>query len=573
MRQKAAPKALPDFDVIVVGSGAGGGMASYVLTRAGMKVLMLEAGRHYDPLTETRMFDTNAHAPLRGAATPDKPWGYFDATVGGGWAVPGEPYTVAPGSEEFHWWRPRMLGGRTNHWGRIAPRFGPYDFKPHSRDGLGVDWPIKYEDLAPFYDQVETLIGVSGQAEGWENLPDSPPGVLQPPPPFRPYERFVVRGLNAMNIPVGAMRAAVLTQPLNGRAACVYATDCGRGCAIRANFQSTTVLLPPALATGNLTIRTDALVYEVVLDRQGRSRAVHFVDRHTGVHHSAAAKAIVLAAGSCESARILLNSKSSQYSHGIGNDQGLVGKYLMDTVGTGLLGQFPALEGSPLHNDDGTSLPHIFVPWWGYQQQARRELDFPRGYHVEVGGGRSMPDAGIGDMAAQARIPFGAGLREELRRLYGSYIGFAGRGEMIPNEDCYCEIDPSVKDRWGIPVLRFHWKWAEPELRQATHQRQTFLALIERLGGHPIGDASTDGRKHIRKGGDVKHEVGTTRMGMAPANSVVNQFGQVWGVKNLFVMDGGVFASNPDKNPTLSILALTWRNSEHLIEATRQGAL
>ena len=562
-----------EFDVIVVGSGAGGGMAAYALTLAGVKVLMLEAGRHYDPLTETRMFETNEHAPLRGVGTPDKPWGYFDATIDGGWEVPGEPYTVAPGSEEFLWWRPRMLGGRTNHWGRIAPRFGPYDFKPYSRDGLGVDWPIEYADLAPYYDKVESLIGVSGQAEGWENLPDSPPGVLQPPPPPRPYERFVMRGLKAMNIPVGAMRGAVLTRPLHDRAACLYATDCGRGCAIRANFQTPTVLLPPALKTGHLTIRTDALVYEVVMGRSGRAEAVRFVDRRTGRHQSVSARAIVLSAGACESARILLNSKSAKYPHGIGNEEGVVGKYLMDTVGTGLRAQFPALEGAPPHNDDGTSLPHIFIPWWGYQRQARKELDFPRGYHIEVSGGRGMPSARIGQMASQTQTAFGPGLREELRQRYGSYIGFDGRGEMIPNEDCYCEIDPAVKDQWGIPVLRFHWKWAEAELRQATHQRKTFLELIDRLGGTPIGDASTDGRKHIKKGGEIIHEVGTARMGEDPKTSVVNSFGAVWGVKNLYVMDGAVFPSNPDKNPTLSILAVTWRSSEHLVQAARHGGL
>jgi choline dehydrogenase-like flavoprotein len=562
-----------EFDVIVVGSGAGGGMASYVLTQAGVKVLLLEAGRYYDPVTETRMFDTNERAPLRGVSTPDKPWGYYDATVDGGWSVPGEPYTVAPGSEDFLWWRPRMLGGRTNHWGRISPRFGSYDFKPYSRDGLGVDWPIEYADLAPYYDKVETLVGVTGQAEGWENLPDSPPGVHQPPPPPRPYERFVMRGLKALQIPVGAMRAAVLTRPLNERAACLYATECGRGCAIRANFQTPTVLLPPALKTGNLTIRANALVYEVVMGKGGRAEAVRFVDRKTGAHHSVAAKAIVLSAGACESARILLNSKSSAHPHGVGNGAGIVGKYLMDTVGTELAANFPALEGAPLHNDDGISLPHIFVPWWGYQQQARKELDFPRGYHIEVYGGRGMPNAGIGELASRSRVAFGEGLREELRRHYGTFIGFAGRGEMIPNEDCYCEIDPVVKDKWGIPVLRFHWKWAEPELRQATHQRKTFLELIERLGGVPTGDISTDGRKHIKKGGEIIHEVGTARMGSDANSSVVDANGAVWGVKNLYVMDGAVFPSNPDKNPTLSILALTWRNSEHLVAAARQGAL
>ena len=254
------------------------------------------------PLTETPMFSTNAEAPLRGAPTPDKPFGFYDATAGGGWDIPGEPYTVAKDSEPFQWWRPRMLGGRTNHWGRVALRFGPLDFKPKSRDGLGYDWPIGYDDLAPWYDKVERLIGVTGRAQGLENTPDSPEGCLLPPPAPRAHEYFVARGFESLGIPVAAIHAAVLTQPIHGRTACMYATSCIRGCAISANFQSTTVLLPPALETGNLEIRTNALVYQVDLDRFGKAKGVSYVDRRTGEHHTAVARAVVLAAGAAESA-------------------------------------------------------------------------------------------------------------------------------------------------------------------------------------------------------------------------------------------------------------------------------
>jgi choline dehydrogenase-like flavoprotein len=555
------------YDVIIVGSGAGGGMAAFILTQKKLKVLLLEAGRHYDPETETAMFNTPQQAPLRGVSTPDKNFGFYDATVDGGWEVPNEPYVSAPGSE-FKWWRPRMLGGRTNHWGRYSFRYGPYDFKPYSRDGLGVDWPVSYDEIAPWYDKVERLIGVTGRAEGLENVPDSPPGCHLPPPAMRPHEAFLARGFKAMGIPVASTRAAILTQPHNGRPACLWATPCGRGCSIAANFQSTTVLLPVARATGNLVTRPNSLVYQVDMDKAGKARGVSFVDRITGEHHSARGNAVILSAGACESARILLNSKTG----GLSNSSGLVGRYLMDTVGSTTAGYFPALEKLPRRNDDGMSVGHIYVPWWGLNKQ--KELGFARGYHIEIFGGQRMPSMRLmGDYADQCATPFGVGLRQEMRQKYGAICSFDGRGEMIPNENSYCEIDPTVTDKWGIPVLRFHWKWSEHETRQASHMRKTFLELIDRLGGTPFEGLDTDGEKAISVGGEIIHEVGTARMGDHRKNSVVNSYGQSWDVKNLFIMDGGVMPSSPDKNPTETILALTWRNATYLAEQARAGAL
>src|SRR5687768_1451209 len=285
-------KTKPTYDVIVVGSGAAGGQTAYTCVMEGAKVLMLEAGRNYDPVTETPMFQNNSEAPLRGVSTPDKPFGFYDATVDGGWEVPNEPYTVAEGSEPFTWWRPRMLGGRTNHWGRISLRFGPLDFKPRSRDGLGHDWPITYDDLAPWYDKTEKLIGVSGAAppRNLTNTPDSPDGCLMKSAPPRAFELFYARAFDAMGIPVVPMHGAVVTEKMEGRNTCLFATPCGRGCSIGANFQSTTVLIPPAMATKNLTIITNALVYQVDLDKAGKAKGVSYVDRVTGEHHSVTAK-------------------------------------------------------------------------------------------------------------------------------------------------------------------------------------------------------------------------------------------------------------------------------------------
>lgn len=557
------------YDVIVVGSGAGGGMSAYVLTHAGLKVLMLEAGRDYRPEIETPMFNVPSQAPLRGESTPDKPYGFFAADIGA-WEMPDEPFTVAQGSQ-FQWYRTRMLGGRTNHWARITLRFGPYDFKPYSRDGLGVDWPITYDELAPWYDKVERLIGVMGGSEGLENSPDSPPGMLQPPPPPRPCDVFVKRGFESLGIPVAALRAAILTRPLNGRPPCFYATPCIRGCSIRANFQSPTVLIPPARQTGNLEIRTHAFAYQVDVDKGGRATGVSFIDRLTGRHHSVRGRSVVLAASACESARILLNSKSPRFPDGLANESGLVGRYLTNSVGLAAAGHFPALERLPPRNDDGISSGHIYVPWWGHERQRRGELGFARGYHIEMGGGRLMPSMGVAALYADlCAASHGPALREQIRARYGSVYGFGGRGEMIPNEQTFCELDPQVKDKWGIPVLRFHWQWGEHEIRQADHMRRTFLEVIDRLGGKPIG---FPGVGAMSKGGEITHEVGTTRMGATPRESVVNSFGQCWRTKNLFVMDGGVFASHPNKNPTLSILALSWRSSAYLVDEARKQNL
>jgi choline dehydrogenase-like flavoprotein len=565
--------ATDNYDAIIVGSGAGGGMSAYHLTKSGMKVLMLEAGRDYDPRVETPMFNINAEAPLRAVATPDKPFGFYDATVDGGWEVPNEPYTVAEGSEPFIWWRPRMLGGRTNHWGRIALRFGPLDFKPKSRDGLGYDWPITYDDVAPWYDKTEKLIGVAGAnaPQNLLNTPDSPPGCLMESAPPRAFELFYERAFKAMDIPVIPMHVAVVTGQMEGRNTCLFATPCGRGCAIGANFQSTTVLIPPAMATGNLTITTNALVYQVDLDKAGNAKGVTYVNRKTGEHHSVTAKSVILAAGSGETARILLNSKSSKFPDGLCNTHGMVGRYLMDTVGLNVTGQFPSLEGLPPTNDDGQGTEHTYVPWWGYQKQ--KELGFPRGYHIEIGGGRQMPSMGMGGLVKDDLSLTGDALRARLREKFGSTISFNGRGEMIPNDDCYCELDPVAKDKWGIPVLRFHWKWGDSETRQAAHMVKTFTEVIDKLGGKPTGHVETDGRKAISKGGEMIHEIGTARMGHNDTDSVVNQYGQSWAVRNLFIMDGATMVSSPDKNPTLSIIALAWRSADNMATMAKQGAI
>jgi choline dehydrogenase-like flavoprotein len=586
-----------EYDVIVVGSGAAGGQTAYTLTMDGAKVLMLEAGRNYVPESQTPMFHTPDQAPLRGTSTPDKEFGFYDSTIDGGWQMPDEPYSSASDDpdQRFWWWRARMLGGRTNHWGRISLRNGPYDFKPHSRDGLGFDWPIGYDDVAPYYDKVEMLIGVYGDNDGMENTPNSSPGCLLPPPKPRAGELLIRKHAKTLGVPVVAAHRAVLTQQLDhkrlppllhpgneraqkilaehmrSRAACFWATDCGRGCSIKATYQSTTVHLPPAMATGNLDILTQAMVREVELDKRGLASGVVFIDKTSGKEHRAKARIVVIAASACESVRILLNSKSAKFPQGLANSSGKVGKYLMDTVGSPVNGQIPALENLPPHNEDGAGGIHVYSPWWLYKDAAK--LGFARGYHIEMGSGRRMPSVGSMAQVASFAGGYGRKLKEDMRRYYGSFIGLAGRGEMIPNENSYCEIDPTGKDKWGIPTLRFHWQWSEHETRQAAHMQKTFADIIDAMGGKVLGKAELDGRKAIAPGGFIIHEIGGTIMGTDPKKSVVNQWLQSWDVKNLFITDGAPFPSNADKNPTLTIMALAWRSADYMLQAMKRRDL
>lgn len=586
-----------EYDVIVVGSGAAGGQTAYTLTMDGAKVLMLEAGRNYVPETETPMFHTPDQAPLRGTSTPDKEFGFYDSTIDGGWEMPGEPYSSASAdpAQRFWWWRARMLGGRTNHWGRISLRNGPYDFKPHSRDGLGFDWPIGYDDVAPYYDKVEMLIGVYGDNDGMENTPNSSPGCLLPSPKPRAGELLIRKHAKKIGVPVIAAHRAVLTQQLDhkrlppllhpgneraqkilaehmrSRAACFWATDCGRGCSIKATYQSTTVHLPPAMATGNLDILTEAMVREVELDKRGLASGVVFIDKTTGKEHRAKARIVVIAASACESVRILLNSKSAKFPQGLANSSGKVGKYLMDTVGSPVSGQIPALENLPPHNEDGAGGIHVYSPWWLYKDASK--LGFARGYHIEMGSGRRMPSVGSMEGLSNFAGGYGRKFKEDMRRYYGSFIGLSGRGEMIPNENSYCDIDPQGKDRWGIPTLRFHWQWSDHETRQAAHMQKTFADIIEAMGGKVMGKAEPDGRKAIAPGGFIIHEIGGTIMGADPKTSVVNQWLQTWDVKNLFITDGGPFPSNADKNPTLTIMALAWRSADYMLASMKRREL
>ena len=554
------------YDVCIVGSGAGGGMAAHELTKAGANVILLEAGGVWDNSKDSDMFVQPWETPRRGRSTVDKPFGEHDGCIGG-WNLPGEPFTTAPVTQ-FQWWRARMVGGRTNHWGRISLRFGPDDFKHKTADGLGDDWPISYDDMKPYYDDVDRLVGIFGSNEGLRNHPD---GIFQPAPQPRCWERAIKRAADKQKITCIPSRLSILTKPLNDRPACHYCGQCNRGCKVNSNFSSTNVLLQPAMRTGKLTMRTDAMVREVTVGSDGLANGVIYIDKVSRTEKRVDAKIVVLAASACESARILLNSKSAKFPNGLANSSGMVGKYITDTTGTDVGGFIPSLVDQPRHNCDGVGGAHLYMPWW----IDNKKLDFPRGYHIEIYGGMGMPGYGfMGGIQNRQGGGYGASLKNDYRRYYGASVGFSGRGEMIPNEDSYCELDPRMVDQFGIPVLRFHWKWSEHELLQVKHMQETFRALLQEMGAVVSSSMPTREQNYnISTGGSIIHEVGGARMGASSTTSVLNSNAQAWDCKNLFVADGGPFTTQADKNPTWTILALSMRTSRYIAAQRKEGKL
>jgi choline dehydrogenase-like flavoprotein len=558
------------YDVCIVGSGAGGGTAAKVLTEAGADVVMLEGGPMWDSAKDSAMFTWNHATLARGWGGDKKPFGLYDGCIGG-WEIEGEPYTVGKGA--WRWFRGRMLGGRTHHWGRISLRFGPDDFRRKSIDGFGEDWPITYEDMKPYYDKADEFIGIFGTNHAKETgLHNEPDGIFLPPPKPRAHELLIKKACDRLKIPVVPSRLSILTKPHNGRAACHYCGQCGRGCSTHSNFSSVSVMLPPALKTGRLTIVANAMAREVMTNDEGLATGVSYIDTTKNTEHQVRARIVVLAASCCESARLLLNSKSTRHPAGLANSSGVVGKYLTDSTGLNVSGFVPALLDTPPYNSDGVGGMHLYVPWWGNN----KELGFPRGYHIELGGGKGMPGYGFGSGIHNAPQSSGGGygkeLKAEYRRYYGAFVSFSGRGEEVGSADNYCEIDPNVVDKWGIPVLRFNHAWSDHERLQAKHMQETFRRIIEEMGGTPTSTMPTADKDYgLAIGGVIIHEAGATRMGNDPKTSVLNRNCQAHDARNVFVADGGPFVSQADKNLTWTIIALAWRTSEYIAEERRKG--
>ncbi|MFZ1529348.1 MAG: GMC family oxidoreductase [Ferruginibacter sp.] len=568
------------YDVVIVGSGAGGGMAAYQLSKAGLKVCIIEAGAQYDPQKNITQLKWPYESPRRGASTKFRPFGDFDACYYG-WEVEGEPFTKEEGTD-WMWWRARMLGGRTNHWGRISLRFGPKDFKRKSIDGLGDDWPISYDEVKPYYDAIDKFIGIFGSEEGMENEPD---GIFLPPPKPRLHELMIKKGAAASSVPVIPSRLSILTKKINDdRGVCFFCGQCYRNCSMaKADFSSTNVLIYPALKTGNVDIIANAMAREVITDKEGKATAVSYVDKTDMQEYQVQGKIIVLAASTCETARLLLNSKSARHPNGLANNSDVVGRYLHDSTGAAIGGVIPELFGRKRYNEDGVGGSHIYTPWW----LDNKKLDFPRGYHIEYWGGQGMPSYGFnwgveslnGKYLVNGKKKeaggYGSSLKEDSRFFYGASVGMAGRGEAIPQYDNTCLIDENTVDRYGIPVLKFNVKWTEHEIKQAKHMKETFKEIMHNMGAVVTwgGDDNEKNNWGLSKPGEIIHEAGTVRMGNDPKKSALNKFNQAHDCKNLFVVDGSAFVSQADKNITWTILALSMRASEYMVSELKKGNL
>ena len=574
---KVAPK---KYDAVIVGSGAGGGMAAYVLAKAGLKVCLLEAGPEFDPAKNSSQLKNPWDSPRRGASTKMRPFGDFDASFWG-WEIDGEPYTQTKGSDKFEWWRARMVGGRTNHWGRISLRFGPKDFKRHSIDGLGDDWPIGYEDVKPYYDKIDRLIGVYGTNEGLENDPD---GIFLPPPKPRLHELMFKKAATGINIPVIPSRLSILTKKINDeRGACFYCGQCNRSCKVYGDFSSSSVLVRPAILTGNVDLITGAMAREVLTDKEGKAVGISYVNKNDKQEYQINAKVVILGASTCETARLLLNSKSQKHPNGLANSSGVVGHYLHDSTGAAMGGVIPNLMGRKRYNEDGVGGMHVYTPWW----LDNKKLDFPRGYHIEYWGGMSQPGYGFGmgmqglngkfqvNGKTKEEGGYGSSLKEDVRFFYGATVGMGGRGEGVPDFKNHCKIDPNVVDKYGIPVLNFDCKNSEYEIKQAKHMKETFREIMHEMGAVITWGDSDDASNNygLSNPGNIIHEAGTVRMGNDKKTSPLNKWGQAHDCNNLFCVDGSVFTSQADKNITWTILALSMRTSEYILDQLQKQNL
>lgn len=572
------------WDVIVVGSGAAGGMAAFQLATAGIKVLLLEAGRMIDTRTEYRTMEWPYASMRRNRLPPgdrpiavaeynflDRPYGssptlhkakrvvsYGGNTFTRNWVVDerdnpltGTPYAAV---------RARILGGRTNFWGRGALRYGPQQFKAASRDGFDVDWPITYEDVKPYYDKVDVLLGCSGTMEGLEQVPD---GVFQRPSKLNCVEVAFNRSIQKLGRRLIPGRAGVTTDGvLNNkyRSACRGRGRCGRGCNLHSAFHSPTALIYPARDTGNVTIRPYSIASEVLVeDTTSRARGVRVIDALTREVMDFTARAVVLGAGTLESTRILLNSRSAARPDGTGNSSGLLGCHLSEHImGIRGSGYIPARLGTEATLDDGRPVGP-YIP--RFRNLTDRHSRFIRGYHFQGGGGCSE----FPGMAHE--LPgYGKSFKSSVRKHYPALISFGGFGEVLPRKENRILLDSAVKDAWGLPVLRFDYRFGDNELAMAADMADSLEEMLTAAGAEDIKIE----REPYAPGWSV-HEIGTARMGDDPKHSVTDRFCRLHDVKNVYLADGAPFVSGGTQNTTWSILAMCWRTMDHLKEQMRRG--
>lgn len=549
-----------NYDVIVIGTGAGGGMAIHTLCNAGAKVCALNASRRLNPAKDFRNHKQPYDMPFRGFGEPAKRAdyiGYMDNEYTQGIWEHEITYTTAPGTE-WTWRRCFAVGGKTNFWGRSSARFSDIDFRAATRDGYDVDWPITYNEIAPYYSRVEKMIGVASTVQ---NRPSNPDGEYLPPMNFRCIDRILESGSHKVGIPYLPDRIAQLTVPHAGHPSCHYCGNCTEGCDIGAFFSTPWFFLPAAEKSGNLDLRTNALVKNILVDDNGRARGVAYIDRVSKQEREVYGKNVVLAASCVESARIVLNSKSRQWPEGIGNSSGQAGRNLCDHLyGTTARGYFPQLLGQPSFPDNVSSSTVAWMPRWQNLDNPRQE-NFIRGYSVYPDGGCSSFPWYFEDIDG-----FGREYKRQIKRRYPTPASFYIQAPTQRSDSNFVDIDPVVKDVYGIPAARLHFKWDENTLRMWEHGKNACRDLLHASGAEYLGSAAEPDMP-----GTSLHETGTLRMGNDPKRFVTNRFGRSHDVPNLYVCDASVFPNCTDKTTTISILAFSLRTSEYLIEQMKSS--
>jgi len=573
---------VPDkYDAIVVGSGACGSWAAMELTGAGMNVLMLEAGPRIDPAEQFR-HKFPYELDYRGRGRPGLLRRYAGSERNYRIMIDNveNPYTTSP-ETVYSWGRSRCLGGRTLHWARATDRMADYEFKAASRDGYGIDWPVSYADVKPYYDRIESFIGVSAAAEGFPQFPD---GIFLPPMALNCAETIFTAACTSLGWPSTHRRLAQLTRPHNGRPPCHYCGNCVNGCDVGAMFNPIAVTLPPALHTGKLEIRTDSIAARIRMNAENRAEGITYIGRESKTSVDVDATWVVLAASTLENTRLLLLSSKG----GLANSSGTLGQYMMDQVGGGgVSGILPKLKGGPSRLDDG-KMAGITIPAFENIDTKTRRKDFIRGYVMNATGGQTeFPQFA-------ANLPgYGSEWKKEVKSRYVAQarVWIAG-GEMLARRDNFVELDPEVKDHWGIPVLKIHFTHGDNDYTLIEDFQQKAEELFRKAGGElmpgpvmpagfPGGAGSPEGAP-VRQGsganaatsrrrplGGSIHECGTARMSVSPKDGVLNSYCQTHDVPNLYVFGGNAFPSTGDKHPTLTMMALAARGCDHLIASSK----
>lgn len=546
------------YDAIVIGSGLSGGWAAKELTEKGLTVLMLERGHqlehikdyktatkdpwdftHRGRLTEAQKKD---HEFLR----RDYPYSEFNASY---WFRDADaPYAE---KQKFDWFRPDIVGGKSIMWGRQSYRWSDLDFEANARDGHGIDWPIRYKDIAPWYDYVERFAGISGQREGYAPLPD---GQFLPPMEMNCVEQAVKKGIEA-NFKGRIMtigRVANVTAAHHGRGPCRYRNLCSRGCPFGAYFSTQSTTLPPAMATGRLTIATDSIVSEVLYDKEKqRATGVRVIDAHSGQSREYFSRIVFVNASTIGTAFILLNSVSDRFPQGLGNDSGVLGRYLMDHHFR--CGASGLAEGFDDKYYFGRRPNGIYVPRFR-NVDAKEKRDYVRGFGYQGGASRSGWQRGIAEMGV------GKDFKEHLAEPGPWRMGLGGFGECLPYAENRVYLDPAKRDKWGLPTLVFDAGFKENEEKMRKDMMNDAAEMLEAAG---IKDVKT--YDHGSTPGQAIHEMGTARMGNDPKQSVLNKWNQMHAVPNVFVTDGSFMCSTACPNPSLTFMAMTARACDYAV--------